>query len=170
MSTAFQLRFPVGEIEHWAERYEYDDKAALSVFGAVKQRGFLIKDEFIAICHWKSPRTQPRCRTNSADFIRDVTHCALSTPSDQLRIEVLTLLRGVSWPTASVILHFFHSDPYPIVDYRALWSLNHDVPKQYDFQFWQKYTEFCRSLVQQANASMRILDRALWQYSKENQT
>jgi hypothetical protein len=120
--------------------------------------------------HWKSPRTQPRCRANSADFIRDVTHCALNTPSERLRIEVLTLLSGVSWPTASVILHFFHRDRYPILDFRALWSLHCEVPKQYDFRFWQEFTEFCRGLAEQTGASMRTLDRALWQYSKEKQT
>ena len=169
MSAAFQLRFPANEIEHWAGRYEYGDKAALAVVAEIKQRGFLSREEFLAVCHWKSPRTQPRCRTNSAEFVKDVTRCALSTASEQLRIEVLTLLRGVSWPTASVVLHFFHSDQYPIVDFRALWSLSRDVPTKYDFDFWLEYAVFCRHLSHETGASMRTLDRALWQYSKENQ-
>jgi hypothetical protein len=69
-----------------------------------------------------------------------------------------------------VILHFFHRDRYPILDFRALWSLHCEVPKQYDFRFWQEFTEFCRGLAEQTGASMRTLDRALWQYSKEKQT
>jgi hypothetical protein len=88
---------------------------------------------------------------------------------ERLQIEVLTLLDGVSWPTASVILHFFHSAPYPIVDFRALWSLKNKVPKRYGFNFWQKYTSYCRGLSKRAGVSMRTLDRALWQFSKENQ-
>jgi len=164
------MRLPAGEIDHWADRYECDDKSVLSVVSAVKQRGFLSKDEFLAVCHWKSPRTQARCRANSEDFIRDVTHVALSTPSERLRIEVLTLLGGVSWPAASVILHFFHREQYPILDFRALWSLRCAVPKQYGFQFWQEYTECCRGLARNAAVSMRTLDRALWQYSNEKQT
>ncbi len=61
--------------------------------------------------------------SNPEDFIKDVTHTALITPSERLRIEVLTLLNGVSWPTASVLLHFGYDNLYPILDFRALWSL-----------------------------------------------
>lgn len=169
MSTPFQLRFPAVEIEHWAGRYGDDDELPLAVALAVKQRGFLTTEEFTAVCRWKSPRTQPRCRANSEGFVQEVTHCALSASSERLRIEVLTLLSGVSWPTASVILHFFHRDPYPVLDFRALWSLSSDGPTRYDFGFWQDYTEYCRKLAQKADGSMRTLDRALWQYSKEKQ-
>ncbi|MFN0159522.1 MAG: hypothetical protein ACKVRP_15780 [Bacteroidota bacterium] len=68
----------------------------------------MTKPEFLAVCHWKSPRTQPRCASNSPEFIRDVTQCALSTSSEQLRIEVLTLLNGVRLPTACSY-HLFES-------------------------------------------------------------
>jgi hypothetical protein len=169
MRPKFNLRFSIREIETCAERYPHSDEALLSMAEQVKQRGFLTRDEFLAVCHWKSPRSQPRCRSNSSDFIKDVTQCALSTSSEQLRIEVLTLLAGVSWPTASVILHFFHREQYPLLDVRALWSLRCDAPKQYDFALWKNYVKFCRSLAQKADVSMRTLDRALWQYSKENQ-
>jgi hypothetical protein len=167
VTPKFKLRFPIRQTERWNKRYPYGDETLLSRAEAVKERGFLRRDEFLAVCHWKSPRTQPRCRSNSSDFIRDVTQCALSTSSEQLRIEVLTLLAGVSWPTASVILHFFHRDQYPILDIRALWSLHCNMPGQYDFAFWNSYTKFCRSLAHKAGVSMRTLDRALWQYSKE---
>ena len=88
----------------------------------------------------------------------------------RLRIGVLTLLDGVQMPTASVLLHLAHRDPYPIIDYRALWSLGVDAPPTpYSFAFWEAYTRACRSLARAANVSMRTLDRALWQYSKERQ-
>ncbi len=38
------------------------------------------------------------------------------------------MLDGVSWLIASVILHFCHSDPYPIIDFRSLWSVSLEVP------------------------------------------
>lgn len=60
-------------------------------------------------------------------------------------------------------------DLYPILDYRALWSLGIDPPPAYDFPFWRAYTLACRELAAGAGVSMRDLDRALWQYSKENQ-
>jgi hypothetical protein len=76
----------------------------------------------------------------------------------------------VAFPTASVLLHFAHRDRFPILDFRALWSLGIDEPPTaYTFEFWSAYTRECRSLAEAAEVSMRTLDRALWQYSKEQQ-
>ena len=166
--TRFQLKFPSKDVQHWANRYEYGDDAILEIASGVRQRGFLTEEEFLAVCQWKSPRSQPRCRTNSPSFIQEVTQGALCTAEERLRIEVLTLLDGVSWPTASVILHFFHSDAYPILDVRALESLAVRAPFQYNFTFWREYVHCCRRLSKRYKVSMRTLDRALWQYSKEN--
>jgi hypothetical protein len=165
----FELRFPIRDIGHWAGRYEYDETPILPIVSDVKERGFLTKKDFLTACRWKTARSQSRCRENSSEFICEVTKCALGTSTEQLRIEVLTLLNGVSWPTASVILHFFHSDPYPIMDVRALWSLTTAVPARYEYRFWRDYTAFCRRLSKRCGISMRTLDRALWQYSKERQ-
>jgi hypothetical protein len=86
----------------------------------------------------------------------------------------LQMLHGVSYPTASVILHFFHVDTYPILDFRALWSMRIAQPSQYTFEFWWRYVGACRRFHARARRrfpqlSMRELDRALWQYSKERQ-
>ena len=99
----------------------------------------------------------------------EVTRTALRTDNERLKIEILTLLTGVSWPTASVILHFCDKKPYPILDYRALWSLRVEAPPRYDFDFWWAYTRFVRRLAKETKLSMRTIDRALWQYSKERQ-
>jgi hypothetical protein len=82
---------------------------------------------------------------------------------------VLTLLDGVDLPTASVILHFAHTDPYPILDYRALWAIGAGVKPPYTFKIWKPYVTFTRATAQRLNVSMRELDRALWQFSKERQ-
>ena len=78
------------------------------------------------------------------------------------------LLDGVSWPTASAILHFAHRDPYPVLDYRAVWTVGVDSP-WYDYAFWAAYTAFCRALATAHGLTMRELDRALWQFSKDQQ-
>jgi len=39
----------------------------------------------------------------------------------------------------------------------------------YSVPFWMRYVEATRELAANANVSMRELDRALWQFSKENQ-
>jgi len=72
----------------------------------------------------------------SPELVREATRAALSTRSERLRIEVLMLLEGVSWPTASVILHFAHEEPYPILDTRALWSVGLRAAPPYRFEVW----------------------------------
>lgn len=165
------IRFDKSQIPIWAGRYDYPGDAEVeAVASANKARGYLTTEEFLTLCKWKTPRSQPKCAINSEEFIREVTGIALSTNHDELRIGALLVLHGVSWPTASVILHFWHHDPYPILDFRALWSLGLDKkPAYYNYDLWWRYTKFCRELAKDCGVSMRTLDRALWQYSSENQ-
>ena len=127
------------------------------------------KDEFLAICRWKSPRSGPNCRKNRESFVQEVTRVALSASDEELKIGVLLLLTGVSWPTASVILHLCDRGRYPIVDYRALRSLGIQDPPAYDFEFWAEYCDFVRAIADRTGHDMRTIDRAMWQYSKEKQ-
>jgi hypothetical protein len=171
-SVQFKLRFPTQDIAHWAARYSYpgEDRIVRRVAPAARARGYLRQSEFLEVCKWKTPRSQSRCATNPADTIREATRLALHTADERLKIGILRVLTGVEWPTASVILHFCDHRPYPILDYRALWSLGHpNPPTTYTFDFWWEYTQFTRHLADNSGHSMRDLDRALWQYSKERQ-
>ena len=128
------------------------------------------RDEFLALTRWKTQRTKSRCESNTEAAVRQMTALGLSTTDERLRIESLVALHGVERRTASVLLHFAHRDPYPIIDFRALWSLGVDEePKYYSFALWDAYVAACRSLAKRAGVSMRVFDRALWQYSKEKQ-
>jgi hypothetical protein len=168
--SSFRLRFSTTRIEHWASRFSDpdDDSLRLEVARA-RAAGYLRKADLVRLARWKTPRSQRRVAENPERFVREVTRAALSTPDERLRIEVLTLLSGVDWPTASVILHFCHRDPYPVLDIRALWSLGLEKAPNYDFEFWWGYTQACRRIAARAGCSMRAVDRALWQYSKERQ-
>lgn len=165
----FELRFDESRIEYWAARNDSDLSNLEKIGDDVRKRGFVTRQEFLNLCEVKSPRTKTRCASNSADFIGEVTRVALSSTQERLRIQVLTLLDGVAWPTASFLLHFCSVDMYPVLDFRALWSLNTEQPAAYQFSFWQSYTSYCRTLAVRNCVSMRTLDSALWQYSKENQ-
>lgn len=165
-----ELQFPPGQIADYAARYAWieGDDALLALVPGIRSRGYFTKDEFLAFCEWKSPRARRHYESNPADYVEEVTRIALSTPVERLRVEVLTLLAGVRLPTASVLLHYTHAEPYPIYDFRALEALGVErgsAPG--DFNFWWRYTCFCRELAQAHGVSMRTLDRALWQYSKE---
>lgn len=167
----FELRFDRTEIPYWAGRYNYlGEDVVESIAREKKVRGYLTRPDFLTLCKWKTERSKSRVAKNSEGLVEEATRIALSAKHEQLRVYALLGLTGVSWPTASVILHFWHTDPYPILDYRALWSLGHaKPPAAYTFDFWWEYTKFCRNLAGECGVSMRDLDRALWKYSEENQ-
>ena len=165
------LKFKEDEIATIAHRYQcpISEIDLMGLKGTILERGHLTKDELSKVAYWKAPRSSGHAKKNSDQYVSDITRFAFATNCERARIESLTLLDGVSWPTASVILHLFHRDPYPILDFRALWSVSLDAPKQYSFDFWSPYVEFCRGVAGSAGVDLRTLDRALWQYSKENQ-
>lgn len=165
----FELRFPEKDIAYWASRNKSDLSEMASVGGAARSRGFLRKSEFLQIALVKSPRSKSRCKSNSETFVREVTRISLAAESEQVEIQALTMLCGVAWPTASYILHFCSRRAYPVLDFRALWSVSVPVPSVYNFPFWKEYTQYCRAVAKRNEVSMHTLDSALWQFSKENQ-
>jgi hypothetical protein len=126
------------------------------------------REEFVAVCRWKTPRSGPRVAMNSAEDVEQATGIALSEQTgERERMEVLRGLHGVEWPTASVLLHLGYPERYPILDKRALLALGVRPPAAYSFRFWQQYVAACREIAEQANVDGRTLDQALWQWSKE---
>jgi hypothetical protein len=171
---ALKLRFDAAEVQGLARRYcegdarrKTNDSHLREMVPLIQGRGYLNLDDLRTVGKWKAPRAVPKLEGNMPGFVREVTGLSLGAASEQLRVEILRLLAGVEWPTASVILHWFHADPYPILDFRALASVGADPGQPYGFAFWHEYTEFCRSLAQSLRVSMRTLDRALWQHSWE---
>ena len=166
-----KLRFPESTIREWAGRYDYprEETELLSERESIQRAGRIEKTQLELVARWKAPRSAGHVKKNRDSFIREVSAAAFATYDERARIEIFTILDGVSWPTASVILHLFHPDCYPILDFRALWSANLKVPSHYSFSFWWPYVGFCRAVASRNRVSMRTLDRAMWQYSKENQ-
>ena len=167
----WQLRFRPEDIRALADRYGYeDDVPVLEAGRRARDSGRFSLKDFLDVCYWKTPRSRSKCQKNTAEEVKEITGIALRTPVERVRTEVLRCLHGVELPTASVLLHIAHRDPYPIIDFRALWSMGIEkLPRYYSFSFWTQYVHACRLLAQEHGVDMRTLDRALWQYSKEHQ-
>lgn len=167
----FKLRFPERDIAKWSARYDYTPNPVIEkqIVPRVKKAGYLTKPDFLTICKWKTPRSQKLCASNIPELVEAVSKVALSTADELSRIKAWMVLHGVGWPTASTLLFWLHEEEYPILDFRALWSLGYAKPPKYDFDFWLAYVNFCRTLSRKQGVSVRTLDRALWQYSKEKQ-
>lgn len=165
-----KLRFDESKIQDWANQYgpQSMETQFEKLKPRVQKRGYLTKNELGTVARWKSPRRAGLTERNDDNYIRDLTSCAFTAKSERTRVRVLTCLDGVALPTASTILHFFHKDRYPILDFRAVWSIGVEN-YNYSFSFWWEYVSFCRDLADRNDVDMRTLDRALWQYSKQNQ-
>ena len=119
------------------------------------------------MCSWKTVRSRPKVAANTEAAVVDATRRALAAVDEPSRIAALLELEGVGVPTASTLLYFAFPDDYPILDVRALESLGVKPRSTYPVSFWLEYLETCRDLSRRAGVSIRTLDKALWQHSKE---
>jgi hypothetical protein len=164
----FELQFPPADIPALAARFgPTDDRACLRAGAAARARGRYTRGEFLLLCAWKSARSRPLVAANSPGRIARATGAALNATVEAERIEALLGLNGIGVPTASVLLHFAEPDRYPILDVRALESLGAKGRSVYPVSFWLRYLAACRELANSHGVSLRTLDKALWQHSKE---
>lgn len=155
------------EVLDYAERYDYSGDTLLADrLQMAAQRGYLTRDDLIEVAKWKwgGGRTRQLAGQNSDEDVQEVTRVSFTTGNERLRIGALLVLQGVHWPMASVILHFAFPDRYPILDIRAMETV--EGPKSYTFESWLEYTELCRKTASDMGVTMRTLDRALWARDK----
>lgn len=165
---SFRLQFPPEQIEELAGRFPPGDDTRYRAAGAaVRARGHYTRKEFIEVCRWKTARSASKVAANSARAVAAVTRRAFATRDEEQRMRALLELKGVGVPTGSVLLFFAQPDDYPIIDVRALESLGAGPRSQYPVSFWLAYLEACRDLARRHGVSLRTLDKALWQHSKE---
>jgi len=135
----------------------------------LRSHRFLDRERFIKVGLWKSKRPKKKYKSNGDLVVREITRFSFTTRSEEARIKSLMVLNGVSYPFASVILHFAFPNRYPIMDFRTIWSLGWQQPKYYTFDFWQKYCKKIREISKKTGEGIRTIDKALWEYSKEHQ-
>ena len=166
-------------IREFADQYirysspkEVDAENAIeAMVPTVRSVGYLTYDQFLLVCAWKSPRIKHHAAANDPEHLEEATRIALQTPVEELRTGALMTLSGVSYPVASVFLHWFHKDPYPILDFRALESLGIAIPTLYTHRFWQGLVlEWREKLRSVDGCDARAFDRALWRWSKTHST
>jgi hypothetical protein len=167
-TPTFELQFATEQIEALAARFPAGDDARLQQIGAaVRARGRYTREEFIEVCAWKTVRSRPKVALNSEAGVGSATALALASDDEAARMAALLELTGVGVPTASTLLYVAFPDRYPILDVRALESLGVKPRSQYPLSFWLGYLTACRALALRSGVSLRTLDKALWQHSKE---
>ena len=140
------------------------DECISDVLKSAEHNGLSLED-LHAVGQWKAGgRLRHLIDRNEENKVLRVSRAAFAETNEQLRIERLTELVGVSWPMASTILHFVFPERYPIIDIRAMNTLGGPDPAGFDIEKWKMYFELCRKTAKEYGVSLRDLDRALWTY------
>ena len=142
----------------------------------IKQQAYFNRREFIEMCSWKSPRPRRFYESNSAAGIRRVSAKVFAAKSEKEKAELLTSLKGVAIPTASAILTLTDPQDYGVIDIRV-WQLLYRCgavrtrPSGTGFSFddWLEYLERLRCWAARFDVKARDVERALFDYHKENQ-
>lgn len=176
------MKLDKDNILHWAQEYDdsYKEKyknIEKRLKKLLSEQRYLTQDDLYRIMVWKAPRIKRYAKENKPDMIEKITQESFKTEDEQIKIESLIGqkggLKGVGYPVASTILHFAFPEKYPILDFRVLESLsllesfNWKKPSSYNFKFWWKYCMKIRDIAHNCNLDIRTVDKALWQYSKE---
>ena len=128
----------------------------LAMGRAARERGAYRRDEFVAVCRWKTLRSGPLVALNTAEAVEAATRTALGPDTgERERMASLRSLMGVDWATASVLVHLAYPERYPILDQRALQALGVDPSRTCSFRFWAAYTAATVELAERAGVDAR---------------
>jgi len=139
----------------------------------IRVQGYVRAHELYEIARWKSPRRAGLVRENPPHVVEEVTGLALSLKDDHpdYAADLLTVLRGVSLPTASTVLTVVDPQHFGIIDIRAWNSLSRWRPSEFprkrqgafSLKEFVRYLGTIRALAQESGLSCREVDMALWQ-------
>jgi len=162
-----KLQFDPSLISELAARYSFQEDAEALDAGERIRAGEYTRGNIAKIFEWKTNgRGRSRLEKNSDADITDTLYLATEAKTDRAAVAVLTGLNGVQVPVASAILTAIDPKRFTIIDFRALEALGVLQPV-ISINFYLEYLEECRRLAGKNGVSLRTLDRALWQWSKE---
>lgn len=162
-----KLQFDSSLISEIAIRYSFQEDVEALEAGKKIKSGEYSRENLRKIFEWKTNgRGRSRLEKNSDEDITDALRLAVEANTDRAAIAVLTGLSGVQVAVASAILTAIDPERFTIIDFRALEALGISQ-SVISINFYLEYLDNCRDLAKKNNVSLRTLDRALWQWSKE---
>jgi hypothetical protein len=163
----FTPKLDVLEAIALAEKFDLNDDRAAIAAGKKIGDGDFSPIHFEEIFEWKTRgRGRSRLKFNSDDEVSDALRLATIATTPRAAIAVLMGLHGVYVPVASAIMAVVKPNVHTVVDFRALQALDyHD--KDRSLPLYLAYRVYCLDLAAKWQMSLRNLDRALWQWSKD---
>ena len=122
--------------------------------GILKWKGALrIKRYFEDEQYWKSIK--------KTELLNEIKKSCNNRNINKEIVKKLVEYRGISYPMASTIVYFFSQGNCPIIDWRAIQTLN-DIKFNVKNDDWDRYFEICITIVDKYSIFLRDLDKALW--------
>jgi hypothetical protein len=171
---AFTLLVPRKCIDPLARRYgelsrvlpRYSENTLLTA-GQQIVAGKNVRGSLEDIFVWKTKgRGRSRLDKNSDGDVFDALRLAVSASTERAAISVLCGLQGVDIPIASAIMTAIRPAQFTVIDFRALEALSQ--PKVVvSLPYYLRYLAACKAIASEVGCSLRTLDQALWQWSRE---
>lgn len=162
-----------------ANTADFEDSKTIELLNLselIKKQGYLTKEQTIRILKWKSPRPLRFYEQNTNTEIETITKLAFQQNNDNLKIHILTALKGVNYPSASAILMFYDPKNYPVLDIRVWKQLynnnlvtSNSKGQNFTLEQWANYLKIIRSLAKQNNLTSRQVEKRLFDYDKSKQ-
>lgn len=137
-------------------------------------RGYMQKEDLIAVCNWKSPRARHLCLQNHGNSVVGASRVAFATKDEAERMHALVALSGVSVPMASAILSAYDPGRYGVIDIRV-WQALHTYGKvvankegiNLTIDNWLEYLNLLRAAAKRNGKTARAAEQALFFHHKE---
>ena len=137
---------------------------------------FLTADDLERVFRWKLGTQYGRQKklrdTNTESAYRAVTAAAFAIREPdahyeaELRLGILTSLRGVGLGVASAILAVAEPDRYCVVDFRGWRAVFGEDRRSFDLEHYKKYLKAIRALAAQLGWPVQEVDLAVWEYDR----
>lgn len=157
-----------------------EDKKTLELFKEFKtlnKQNYLTKDQLIKILRWKSTRPLQHYKANSEKEVQEITALAFATKNDNLKVHILTALKGVNYPSASAILMFYDRTKYPVLDIRVWKQLykaklldTNERGQNFTLAQWETYLKVIRGLAKELHLTARQVEKRLFDHDRKTQT
>jgi len=138
---------------------------------------YLTYSEFDEILKWKLRsqygRQQGARKANTEKIIQSVTGLALNIYHEdkdyemQLRIDILSSIRGVGVPVASAVLALIFPDDYSVIDFRVWRQVFGYKKNSFTISDYKKYLKILRNFSKKLGWPVQEVDMAIWTFDQK---